>query len=688
MVARMAAVAQLPAPSPSLPQPPQASHPSHPSSEVSVSPSLRSTPPPPRPSVGSPLVQKAEATRAIQATTFLAAAEAEGVSELSKEPTALLQAAARVGDIVRIKSSITAGGDVNSVDTWGLSPLHSAVLGGHTEAVKFLLENHADVDKPNFRAQTALHLAAFEGDMEVVRCLIDNLADVTKKTNHGLTPLDTASQRANGCAQAIREELARRYQDVKRDAAELRRRLAAAESIQTLIETQMAQPQEDAPADERTPAGRNSVVLDAKKMKPLGKKGGGRMLYWWGVQKAVEKAHEMCKEATEMAWVRDQACVPADIPHYGPHSTTDPAAMPDSDDEDLLAGYHHLGVMAEEAKKRAAFRHKSISPEDAFVKQHNDKAMIESTSRTQEQWEAIVAEITTPGYVWDFSKIEVRARTLMLPKRVWMDTHVCFAVDTRDAEPVFRQGDILGPIGGTVRRRVRYEQLYYPGHKWKLHDPLVYSFVLRAQTMELKFEPLVIDMFAGRSQNRLRYLGDARRDPMGVRACEATAKVESVAGVSTRGSMPRVRSRPGSPARPGSPGSPARAGEQSQNPASHTESSLGGGIDEFAIFPNTKIVEVIVRGWPYAFAVATEDIFGGQELAMDLGDIHWHSQRASIDRLRGLGKLADEFVRGRVVDGDDDADEEGTGEKEKEREPDGRAPMTRVVMPGDAPPPE
>jgi ankyrin repeat protein len=45
-------------------------------------------------------------------------------------------------------------------DYYGRTPLHSAVLDGHEEVVKELLDYGVDTSTTDFKGRTALHLAA------------------------------------------------------------------------------------------------------------------------------------------------------------------------------------------------------------------------------------------------------------------------------------------------------------------------------------------------------------------------------------------------------------------------------------------------------------------------------------------------------------------------------------------------
>ena len=45
--------------------------------------------------------------------------------------------------------------------------------------------------------------------------------------------------------------------------------------------------------------------------------------------------------------------------------------------------------------------------------------------------------------------------------------------------------------------------------------------------------------------------------------------------------------------------------------------------------PNLEFVEYVVKGWPYLFAVAKQDIKTGEELLLDYGEDYWEEEEAS-----------------------------------------------------------
>ncbi len=95
-----------------------------------------------------------------------------------------------------------AGADVNTRDNSGSTPLIAAVINGHYDVAKVLIEYKADVNIPNNKGATALHYASFLGYSNIAKLLIDAGADVNAKDNDGWTPLKYAMSFMDFHAQA------------------------------------------------------------------------------------------------------------------------------------------------------------------------------------------------------------------------------------------------------------------------------------------------------------------------------------------------------------------------------------------------------------------------------------------------------------------------------------------------------
>jgi RNA polymerase sigma factor (sigma-70 family) len=92
--------------------------------------------------------------------------------------------AAAIGDVPRLEMLLNE--DKSAVDAWsveGFSPLLLASHFGHLEAVCFLLDHGADIQRPSQHrlGVTALHTALFGGHPEIASLLIDRGADVNAR---------------------------------------------------------------------------------------------------------------------------------------------------------------------------------------------------------------------------------------------------------------------------------------------------------------------------------------------------------------------------------------------------------------------------------------------------------------------------------------------------------------------------
>ena len=104
------------------------------------------------------------------------------------------------------------GADINKVDKHGWTPLTHAVLKGHVEIVKLLLDSGADINKTNEYGETPLFTAAAEGHEQIVKLLLDSGADINKTNEYGETPLYIAA--VYGYDQIVKLLLDATYNDI------------------------------------------------------------------------------------------------------------------------------------------------------------------------------------------------------------------------------------------------------------------------------------------------------------------------------------------------------------------------------------------------------------------------------------------------------------------------------------------
>jgi len=83
---------------------------------------------------------------------------------------------------------------VNTPATEGDTPLHLAAACGNFEAVRYLLEQGAEIDARNSYGATPLVRATYEGKTECARVLLEHGADVRIRLRAGGTARDTAAR--------------------------------------------------------------------------------------------------------------------------------------------------------------------------------------------------------------------------------------------------------------------------------------------------------------------------------------------------------------------------------------------------------------------------------------------------------------------------------------------------------------
>eukprot|EP01057_Protomagalhaensia_wolfi_P000864 Protomagalhaensia_wolfi_Nauph_80__863@NODE_149_length_3412_cov_696_803439_g99_i1_p2_GENE_NODE_149_length_3412_cov_696_803439_g99_i1NODE_149_length_3412_cov_696_803439_g99_i1_p2_ORF_typecomplete_len198_score45_18Ank_5/PF13857_6/8_8e03Ank_5/PF13857_6/1_4e11Ank_5/PF13857_6/4_1e06Ank_5/PF13857_6/6_1e12Ank_4/PF13637_6/4_6e02Ank_4/PF13637_6/4_1e14Ank_4/PF13637_6/3e07Ank_2/PF12796_7/3_9e14Ank_2/PF12796_7/1_9e08Ank/PF00023_30/0_00012Ank/PF00023_30/0_027Ank/PF00023_30/6_4e10Ank_3/PF13606_6/7e02Ank_3/PF13 len=85
-------------------------------------------------------------------------------------------------------------------ESGGLYPIHRAAQKGKCDAIRFLLDNNADVNVTSAAGETPLHVASFHKNKEAVIELLKSPAkkDLNKaELEHGMTPLHMAIYRGS-----------------------------------------------------------------------------------------------------------------------------------------------------------------------------------------------------------------------------------------------------------------------------------------------------------------------------------------------------------------------------------------------------------------------------------------------------------------------------------------------------------
>ncbi|CAL4106492.1 unnamed protein product, partial [Meganyctiphanes norvegica] len=114
-----------------------------------------------------------------------------------------LRRAASLGDKDQVLQLIQEGANVNQADENGYTAVQVAASDGHTEVVRALIKNKANVDhQDDQHGNTALHEASWKGYSQTAEALVRSKANVYIKNRGGFAPLHLACQ--NGHNQTCR----------------------------------------------------------------------------------------------------------------------------------------------------------------------------------------------------------------------------------------------------------------------------------------------------------------------------------------------------------------------------------------------------------------------------------------------------------------------------------------------------
>jgi ankyrin repeat protein len=105
-----------------------------------------------------------------------------------------LLAASEQGDVAQVLELVRSGANINARDTYGVTPLHTAVCHGHAEVVQALVEHGAMVNAIEHNGCTPLHAAAARGFYEIARFLLLHGANVNVRDKDKDTPLHVAAR--------------------------------------------------------------------------------------------------------------------------------------------------------------------------------------------------------------------------------------------------------------------------------------------------------------------------------------------------------------------------------------------------------------------------------------------------------------------------------------------------------------
>lgn len=115
-----------------------------------------------------------------------------------------LHLAAHYGRTDAVMALVEKGVDVNAITPSKVSfvpantAMHAAIAGGpHMDVITYLMENGADLSKPDSHGETPLHGAAFHNGVELVAMLLARGVAVNPRKDGGKTPLGVALSRGN-----------------------------------------------------------------------------------------------------------------------------------------------------------------------------------------------------------------------------------------------------------------------------------------------------------------------------------------------------------------------------------------------------------------------------------------------------------------------------------------------------------
>lgn len=97
-------------------------------------------------------------------------------------------------NIKKVKELIKKGANVNYIDKFGWSPLHTAILANNHKIVKELIKYNANINLQNKHGTTPLMLAAIKKNKKIIRILMEENALTNLSDKNGLNVFDHAKE--------------------------------------------------------------------------------------------------------------------------------------------------------------------------------------------------------------------------------------------------------------------------------------------------------------------------------------------------------------------------------------------------------------------------------------------------------------------------------------------------------------
>lgn len=96
------------------------------------------------------------------------------------------------GDVKTVEEMLIAGMPADHADVFARTALIKAAQFNRTDVIRLLLQNGADVHKPNRFGNTPVHLAAIRNSIDAIAVLLEHGASINITNYRGEKPVDIA----------------------------------------------------------------------------------------------------------------------------------------------------------------------------------------------------------------------------------------------------------------------------------------------------------------------------------------------------------------------------------------------------------------------------------------------------------------------------------------------------------------